>query len=78
MTDETEEDLEEYVVAQTEVAAGSFVILDTDAFVEAMGCLAIQLTEDGNLYLLDSKTLKLRPIELDDGKSKPKLRALNN
>lgn len=77
MIDETEvEDAEdEYddTPEQTEVMAGTFVIFDTDAFRSALNCLAIQVTDEGGVYVLDATTHMLRALEIDTGKPKGKL-----
>ena len=67
------EEYEEGTPEQTEAMAGSFVIFDTNRFCAEMNCLAIQVTDEGGVYLLDAETHKLRALELDDGKSRTKL-----
>ena len=79
MTDEADDDSDddlidvEWTPEQTDVCAGSMVIFDTVEFCEAMNCLAVQMTEEGGLYVLDRDTKMLRTVIFDDGKVKPKL-----
>ena len=73
LENEDEEGEDEDTPEQTEVMAGTFVIFDTDAFRAATNSIAIQLTDEGAVYVVDAETHKLRALELDDGKPRNKL-----
>ena len=79
MTDETEveddeDDLEdEESPEQTDVMAGTFTILDTARFATLLNCVAVQVTQEDGVYVVDAESGKLRAVLLDDGKTRPKV-----
>lgn len=77
MTDETEvedeDEFDEENPEQTEVCAGTVVIWDTAKFARETKSLGMQVTDEGGVYLIDEETHRLRPLLLDDGKTRGKL-----
>ena len=73
--DDSDDDLidVEWTPEQTDVCADSLVIFDTVEFCEAMNCLAVQVTAEGGVFVLDRETKMLKAVPFDDGKARAKL-----
>lgn len=70
--DEVElEEEEEHGPLYLAIQNGSLVIFDVDKFVEETGARALQVTDEGGVYIVNDQG-KLVPLELDKPKRKLK------
>ena len=72
-TAEEEEGVVEYAPEPIEVMDGCLVLFDQAEFAEEFDCHGV-LVYEACVYVIDRKTRKLRPIELDVTGGKPSLK----